>query len=588
MVVEDEPVRPSQMARHGPPGNPPLTPADVALRRSTTPDRLGRTLAGDIDTILLTALRKEPGRRYATTADLAEDLRRFLDGLPVRARGDTFSYRAAKFVGRHRLAVTAGAAGLIVAVAMAAFYTVRLSRERDRAVVAAAKAEQVAGFLTDLFENANPEQTGGDRLTASELLTHGARRLDELEGQPDVQAALMHTIALAYIKLGMRDSAGSLLERALGLQEATLGPMHPDVARTLRTMGELAYEHGRYAEAAGYVERAERIQRDALAPDDPAYALTLNDLGWMRFEQGNLPVAESLHRAALAIRTRVSGARSKETAESQSNLASTLHQAGRIAEAESLYRVALATRRAVLGPANPLVGFNLNNLAAVLEEKRDLAPAESLYRESLEIAQRAFGADNPRVSTSHVNLGRVLGRLQRWDEAEAHMLRAVALDDGNDEYVAYDYRTLGDLMMTKRDPEAAERYYRMALSLYHRTGNQGVAPGGVLRGLAMLRLDAGRPADAEPLLVQALESWAALLPADHVDLNHLRALHGEALAGLGRHAEAESLLVASRQVLAGKLGASDERLRRSARVLAGLYTATGRDSLAATLLGAEP
>jgi tetratricopeptide (TPR) repeat protein len=209
----------------------------------------------------------------------------------------------------------------------------------------------------------------------------------------------------------------------------------------------------------------------------------------------------------------------------------------------------------------------LNNLAALLEERRELAPAESLYRAALDIERRAYGDDNPRLSTNYVNLGRVLGRLERWDEAERSILRALRLDEGNPQYEAYDYRTLGDLLST-RDPAAAERYYRSALRIYRDLGaDAGVALGSVLRGLAILRLDAGRPADADPLLVEALESWAARLPADHVDLNHLAGLRGEALAALGKREQAESLLVQSRRVLLEKLEPNDERLARSGKVL---------------------
>jgi serine/threonine-protein kinase len=429
--------------------------SDAALRRRSSPERLRRRLAGDLDVILLAALRKEPARRYPTVAAFAEDLRRHLEGLPVRARGDTFSYRAGKFVRRNRLAVATATTALVVSLGMIAFYTHRLAVERDRAVAEAAKADQVAGFLTEVFALANPEATGGAALTAREMLARGAGRIAGLERQPEVQAALLATIGSAYIKIGQADSARPLLERALELQRRSLGPAHPDLAETLLHLGELQYEAGSFDSAFALVSRAVGIQ--SAAPDTPTLqrALGLNNLGWLTYERGNFPAADSLHRAALALRLRAEGPTSEGVAESRSNLAVVRHAAGDLDGADSLYRSAIAIRKEISGPGSPLLAFTYNNLAALLEERRQLPAAESLFRAALGIEEAAFGKDNPRLSTNHVNLGRVLGRLGRNDEAERMLLTALRLDrlrGDRHPYVAYDLRTLGDFLRGQGKP----------------------------------------------------------------------------------------------------------------------------------------
>ena len=144
-------------------------------RRPSTADRGGsaiprRALAGDLDNIVLKALSKEPSRRYSSVEQLSEDLRRYLDGYPVLARPVAWSYRAAKFVRRNRVA--SGAVALVIvlilgfAVSMAALAG-RLARERDR-------AQRVSSFLTDVFRVSDPSESRGNTITAREILDRGA------------------------------------------------------------------------------------------------------------------------------------------------------------------------------------------------------------------------------------------------------------------------------------------------------------------------------------------------------------------------------------------------------------------------------
>ena len=153
VICEEEPTRPSTLVTRDGDGAdtngnaPKMSAAELSRARNLMPDRLRRRLAGDLDTIVLKALRKEPNRRYESADQFAEDVRRHLDGLPVIARVDTWTYRANKFVRRHRLGVAAAAVFIVVllgfATAMAA-QARRVARERDVASLERAKAEQVS------------------------------------------------------------------------------------------------------------------------------------------------------------------------------------------------------------------------------------------------------------------------------------------------------------------------------------------------------------------------------------------------------------------------------------------------------------
>ena len=115
----------------------------MAVARGMSLDRLRRALRGDLETIVATALKKDPHERYPTVLALADDLQRYLDRRPIRARPDTLMYRMRTFVRRHLPSVVAAAAGLVLVSGLITFYTIRLQAERDRAQLEAAKAAQM-------------------------------------------------------------------------------------------------------------------------------------------------------------------------------------------------------------------------------------------------------------------------------------------------------------------------------------------------------------------------------------------------------------------------------------------------------------
>ena len=155
---------------------PPL-PSFAVVEDSADPGearRLRRHLAGDLDNIVLMALRKEAQRRYISAEQLSEDLERHLAGLPVVARKDTFTYRAGKFVRRHRVAVASGTTALVL---LLGFIQVLLVQQRE-VVAQRDRFETTAKFLTEIFENPNPERSEAVNLSAQQLLERGAASLD--------------------------------------------------------------------------------------------------------------------------------------------------------------------------------------------------------------------------------------------------------------------------------------------------------------------------------------------------------------------------------------------------------------------------
>jgi eukaryotic-like serine/threonine-protein kinase len=266
-ILLSEPQRPSLAVLAPLPGDGNGNPSESDKARAdlinfsaqlrTTPEKLSRALRGDLDTILLKALRKEPARRYASAAELADDLGRHLQRRPVLARGDSAGYLVRRFLARHSRAVTAAAIAAVALIALTAFHTAQLASERDRAQREAQRAEAVSVFLTDLFESATPERSLGEWVSAGELLDLGAARIEQdLASEPAVQAELMRVIGSAYVALGLLDPATDLLERALAVRENLGGPADALLGDVLHALGQSRTTQGRFDEGEALLTRA--------------------------------------------------------------------------------------------------------------------------------------------------------------------------------------------------------------------------------------------------------------------------------------------------------------------------------------------
>src|SRR5690606_789830 len=322
VICQEQPPRPSTtlLPRRGTgsggDSGPRTTPEQAAAARRTTPQRLHRQLRGDPDAIISTALRKEPQERYASVEALVEDLERRLAGQPVRARGDAWTYRARRFVGRHRWALSAAAAFVLLLGAYAATVSVQASQVRralGQARLEAEKSAEVTEFLIGLFEAGEPTEGWGVNLTGGELLERGIRRADELRDRPELQAQLLEVIGRTYQRVGEFDEAQPLYERALALRRQVHGAEHADVARSLHDLGDLLRVRGEHAPAESLLARAVTVRRALRGAEHADLATRLFELGRRVHMRGELDRAGSLLREALAMRRSVLGSGHSET-----------------------------------------------------------------------------------------------------------------------------------------------------------------------------------------------------------------------------------------------------------------------------------
>ncbi len=396
VICETEPEKPSTAVRREAESNDgkPLTAKTVSALRSGRPEALRRKLSGDLDNIVLMAMRKEPQRRYASAEQLADDIRRHQAGRPVIARPATVVYRAGKFMRRNKL-VVAFAASIVVFAIVMTVQSVRTARQRDVAVLERARAEEISEFLVDLFQVPDPltPDSGDKEVTAREILDRGARRVErELVDQPQVQAKLMSTIGETFWGLGHFDAAQEWLEKALRIQERLFDGDHVDLADSLNALAVVLRSKGERELARAMFDRVLTMRKRLLGSDHIDVAETMFNLGQSNLTQGEYDAAEEVFRQLLPIIRRLLGEGHHFVTLTMNDLALALHFKGDLEASESLYLQALARYRRLDKPHTE-EAKTLGNYGALLQSKGDYEGAEQRYHEALGLFARRFGDD---------------------------------------------------------------------------------------------------------------------------------------------------------------------------------------------------
>ncbi|MBS0569203.1 MAG: serine/threonine protein kinase [Proteobacteria bacterium] len=383
-----------------------------------------RLLRGDLDTIVLKALQRDPQRRYATAEALAGDLRRFLAGQPIAARRDRAGYRLRKFVGRHRLGVAASTLAVLALIAALSF-AVWQAREKARQ---ATVSDRVTQFLIGLFSGADPEHTRGASVTAQDLLDAGTQRLHaDTQVAPDVRARLLQTVATTYTDLGLYDRALPLAQQALALLRRDPAQANADIAASLDQIGNLLRLKADYAQAEPLLRNALAMRRALLPVDDPAIIESLDHVAALDSAKGDFKGADAALAQALAAAQRHYGEGATETARYIDDYASNLDDMGKRTEALKIYRQALAIREKNLGPDDAEVATSLLNLGSHLDASGDYAAAAPLLERALAIRAKVYGPHHPLTGFAQLALAGVYQDLSRFDDEEKQARSALAI-----------------------------------------------------------------------------------------------------------------------------------------------------------------
>lgn len=398
------------------------------------PARLGRhdpSLRGDLEVIFEKALERDRERRYGSAAELAADLRRFLNHEPILARPPTAARRLAKFTRRNRALVggvaaafLALAAGLAVALHQAA----RAEREAAASQYETDKAVAVSNFMVNdfLMNLLAAASRPGERLPAADLAAAAAERIGTMyEDQPLAEAAVRNEVATVFYNLGDFERAVAEFRLAMRLWEGRLGPDHPDTLKTVNNLGQSLMNLGRVEEAEPLYRRALAARLRVLGEHDPFTLVSMNNLAMLLRARREFAEAESLLRRTFAAQEKVHGPRHKHTLTTKANLGSVLIALDRPGEALALHREVYEACGDTLGAEHAMTLVAGSRLAQTLHRNGLNEESVALFDGVIAAMDRSPGPESAEAIVARRAQARALRGLGREEAARAVLTEAL-------------------------------------------------------------------------------------------------------------------------------------------------------------------
>jgi serine/threonine protein kinase/TolA-binding protein len=566
--------------------------AALALARGISPERLRRRLVGDLDAIIMRALRKEPQHRYSSVERLVADIRHYLDSEPVQARQGNWVYYTQRFIRRHTTAVIASAGFLIFVVAVAIVMSIQrqsIAAALERATHERESAEEVSQFMLGVFSAADPFTNFGKEPTARILLDQAARNIqNDLSRQPEVRARLLEAIGRSYRRMGLAERAVPYLQESLRIQqqlpredESTIGLIVAEVAIAL-------LDQGRIDESDGYFSEALAISQRTTGQGSVAHAKLIVDLGRIEKMRTNPKQALQHLEHALQLMRRLKNPKDPEVGAILAEISNTKVWSDDLAGAEKAGREAVAIYQAVppLHPDRVMAEYYLGD---ILFYRGNIDEASSLLEHVLDSQRQLYGADSRRVSETLASLAQVRVAQSKFREAEQMIHEALAVHTKSEStaylQIGYLQTMLATVQMRQGKFGDAEQVLRDTLVLFSqhlRPDHQYIASAEHYLGEAQLAQHKYR--EAQIVLTAAIERWKRGGAPAWRSARSASAL-GEALNGLGRTDEAEQYLVDSYRELNSDPGADRDSKRMARERVSKFYTALGqREKLNALLL----
>lgn len=525
-----------------------------------------RQLRGDLDTIVLKALRFEPHLRYATAAALARDIDFHLSDLPLAARPETRLYLLKKLVRRNPWGSAVAALSL---VALLAFFSTialqsrRIQRERDiarartaEAEVERSKAERTLTILTELFEAALTQPESDDTIDAEDILRRGYQRVATgLADLPETQAEVWARVASIYFARGQYRQALAVRARAAETLTEAYGTSHP---ATIEALAALANVH----RASGNFGQAESLARIALEATHGQVADLLTLLGTIYEDMGETREAIACHHESLA-RREVDAPDDPATALSRSRLARGLGDLGDFEGAERLHGAALAGVRQ--SGDRMAVITALADFATTRMNEGRLVEAQRMLEEAMALLEDSGALSRPVVTALASELGECLARRGRHERAERLYGRAMALMREQDRAMGplYGFVLLkqGALASDVGRPEEALVSLREAQAVLEAVlGPRHPAIAEALVGIARIERAAGNPGGSVDAARRALAIRCSHLPDDHWLVREAEGELGAGLLLLGNEEGGAWLVEESYRALAATFPADDNRV----------------------------
>ncbi|HEY9714627.1 MAG TPA: serine/threonine-protein kinase, partial [Chroococcales cyanobacterium] len=412
----------SVAAQHDPP-----RPSGIA-RKNPSAEHLGKTEWADLDVLTLTAMHKDPERRYRSVEALIRDIDHYRNSEPLEARPDSFRYRTGKFIRRHRQMVAVDCIGIILFAAVFTYSAIRITHARDAAVAEAARTARVQAFMMNLFEGGDETAGPSDQMRVVELVDKGIQEANALNSVPKIQAEMYQTLGNIEDKLGHLDEANSLLQHALDQRKALFGAESPEVAESLVALSQLRADQARFPEAEQFARQAIEMDTKLLPTSHPARARAVSQLGLVLEDRGSYDQAIPVLEQAVQLQSAPGGVEADLSA-SLTELANCHYYSGHYETSDKLNHRVLEIDRQIYGGRHPQVANDLINLGAIQLDEGHYDQAEKYDRQALDILQSFYGKDNTETASAMTLLGRALVTDGKYSDAADMLQQALTTEE---------------------------------------------------------------------------------------------------------------------------------------------------------------
>jgi len=574
IIVDHEPGKPSATVRR-----------TLHAEEATHALSVSRAAWADLDVLCLTAMHKDPQRRYRSVEALIRDIDHYLNAEPLEARPDSLRYRTAKFVRRNRRAVTVASVTIILVVGLVIFFTVRLARARNSALAEAARTQRIQRFMTNLFQGGDEAAGPADDLRVATVVDRGVQEANSLDGDPKVQAELYGTLGGIYQKLGKLDRADTLLSLALERRRALFGTDSAEVAESLVALGELRSDQAQLQQAEQLVRQGLDMSKRHLPPQHPAIGKATSALGTILENRGDYNQAIQVLEEAVRLQSLPLAAEA-DLAATLSELANCQFYVGHFDISESINQRVLAMDRRIYGERHPQVANDLINLGAIQYEQAHFPEAEKYQRQALDITQGFYGRDHPETASAMTHVARTLVSEKRLDEAADLLQQALVIQEHAygkvHPRVASALNELGRIANQRGKLDEAEADFRRMADIYRAVyGGKHYYIGIALSNIAGVYVAEKKFKQAENLFREALRMYAVTLTPDHELVGIARIRLGGALLPQKRYAEAEVETRAGYDILIKQIDPKGDWLVKARQNLVEEYVALKQPEQAA-------
>ncbi len=428
----------------------------------------------DLSAIIEKAVAHDKSDRYASALSLKDDLNRYLEKRIVKARQRTLNYVLSRFVQRNVVLVIfiftlffSLVGGFIAQSIQAnkARLQAQIAIEHSKAAqVAQLEAEELTGFLEDLFNLSNPERANSKEITAVDLINKANDKLLAIETPTLADARFMHTIGSIFTRMDQLEKAKVIEEKSLEIKQAKLTKNHDEVISGITQLGLIHRRLKNDEKAESYLNKAIELHENRDNPNLSQLAYTHNHLGNLYWQKNDIEQSIYHHNKALELRKQTG--EDRLLADSYNNLGAIYKRSKQWNLSQYNLDKALMLYREFYDEDHPYIAFALNNLANVEEHRYNWKTAEKLYVKTFSSLKKRYGKSHQNTLVAQVNLAVFYSKRMRFQESIELRKQAIEIyrEKGNLEKVAKQISRLAYSLYYSGEVKQAKKIHEQALS----------------------------------------------------------------------------------------------------------------------------